>query len=116
MFLGNWMGQNTENSREQALTVPFTCSDDANGIQDNFESPLYAYHAAVASGMVHSVFKKRWTVTDNVPVDIVANLLIAVGWFIGCSDASLDRRRIFNCTSGSDSPVSAGDTELLLQR
>ncbi len=79
------------------------------GWTDNFNGPI-GICLGIGTGVLHYIPGDPQAVADIVPVDIVANYMIAVGWYLGNSAPSKGKADppVFNCTSGDINPCTWG--------
>ena len=67
------------------------------GWVDNFNGPTSIF-AAIGTGMLRSMHCNAQGVADLIPVDHVANVLIAAAWFTAINNPN--DVIVYNCTSG----------------
>ncbi|XP_023238990.1 putative fatty acyl-CoA reductase CG5065 isoform X2 [Centruroides sculpturatus] len=76
------------------------------GWVDNYNGPS-GFIVATGKGILRTMLVDRNIGADVVPVDLVVNLMITVGWHIGvCRPNSLT---VYNCTTGSINKITWGD-------
>lgn len=82
------------------------------GWTDNFNGPI-GICLGIGTGVLHYIPGDPQAVADIVPVDVVANYMIAVGWYLGNSSPSRGKADppVFNCTSGDINPCTWGHWE-----
>jgi fatty acyl-CoA reductase len=72
------------------------------GWVDGFNG-LHALFPACGTGVLKTMLAKHDAIADIVPVDLVVNLTLTAGWFIGSIEQHKAVNRVppvFNCTSG----------------
>lgn len=91
------------------------------GWVDNVNGPT-GLILACGKGMLRTMFYDSKAIADLIPVDVVINLMVTVGWHTGTFQVparihtGIEGERnipIYNCTSGSLNPVTWGDIENL---
>ena len=79
------------------------------GWQDNLNGPGGLYIAA-AHGVLRVMKGDPWAISDIVPVDFCANIILAIGWLLGTTPVTElpAELPVFHCTCGSTNPISWG--------
>lgn len=76
------------------------------GWQDNLNGPGGMYIAA-AHGMLRVMRGDNWAISDIVPVDYCANIILAIAWRLGTSSHQPNTDPlVYHCTSGAANPIT----------
>lgn len=79
--------------------------DPIPGWIDNYNGPT-GYLVVSGKGVLRTMFVHEDKICDMIPVDLVANTIIAAAWFAATRRPSA--AIVFNCTSGGLNPISWG--------
>lgn len=83
--------------------ITATAKEPFAGWIDNFNGPTGLF-VALAKGMLTSVYGDISKVTDFIPVDMVANSIIAAAWCRGSGRSQ--KMTVYNVSSGADNPLT----------
>nr|XP_012788824.1 unnamed protein product [Sorex araneus] len=86
-------------------------SQNSTGWVDNFNG-ITGIITAMGKGLLRSMKGTPRAVADIIPVDIVANLILAVGWYTAVHRPK--STRIYHCTSGALNPCCWRDIAALM--
>ena len=82
------------------------------GWVDNLKGPSGVI-AGIGKGVLRTIYCRRNSVADLVPVDVCINFLCAIAWETANSGSGKPIK-VYNCTSGSLNPITWGQMEVLL--
>lgn len=80
---------------------------------DNFYGPS-GYLVSTGKGVLRTLHGHKDKICDMIPVDVVANTIIAAAWCVG-TNSVIKPPVVYNCTSGSLNPITWGQVRNISQ-